>query len=113
MREDKLEFARQLGATDAFVASDENCVAAVKAATGGGVDYAFEVAGSTKVLELSWNITCRRGKTVSAELTHPDQRLSIPLVQLVAEKRTLRGSYLGICAPVRDIPNFVKLHRSK
>jgi alcohol dehydrogenase len=112
MREDKLEFARQLGATDAFIASDENCVAAVKEATGGGVDYAFEMAGSAKALELAWNITGRGGETVSAGLPHPDQRLSIPPVQLVAEERTLRGSYLGSCVPVRDIPNFVQLYRS-
>jgi alcohol dehydrogenase len=112
MREDKLEFARQLGATDTFIASDENCVAAVKEATGGGVDYSFEMAGSAKALELAWNITGRGGETVSAGLPHPDQRLSISPVQLVAEERTLRGSYLGSCVPVRDIPNFVQLYRS-
>jgi alcohol dehydrogenase len=112
MRADKLDFARQLGATDAFLASDENCAAAVKEATGGGVDYAFEMAGSAKALELAWNITGRGGETVSAGLPHPDQRLSIPPVQMVAEERTLRGSYLGSCVPVRDIPNFVQLYRA-
>jgi alcohol dehydrogenase len=112
MREDKLDFARQLGATDAFLASDENCIAAVKEATGGGVDYAFEMAGSAKALELGWNITGRGGETISAGLPHPDQRLAIPPVQLVAEERTLRGSYLGSCVPVRDIPNFVQLYRA-
>jgi len=30
--------------------------------------------------------------------------LSIPAVSLVAEERTLRGSYLGSCVPERDIP---------
>ncbi len=112
MRQDKLDFARQLGATDAFNASDKNCVAAIKEATGGGVDYAFEMAGSAKALELAWNITARGGETVSAGLPHPDQRLSVPPVQLVAEERTLRGSYLGSCVPVRDIPNFVQLYRA-
>ena len=28
-------------------------------------------------------------------LPHPSQQLSIPAVSLVAEERTLRGSYLG------------------
>ncbi|NQV78974.1 MAG: alcohol dehydrogenase catalytic domain-containing protein [Alphaproteobacteria bacterium] len=112
MRQDKLDFARELGATDIFNAGDENCAAAVKEATGGGVDYAFEMAGSAKALELAWNITGRGGETVSAGLPHPDQRLSIPPVQLVAEERTLRGSYLGSCVPVRDIPNFVQLYRA-
>jgi alcohol dehydrogenase len=111
-RDDKLEFARQLGATDAFNAKDEDIVARVKEATGGGVEYAFEMAGSAAALELAWNITGRGGETVSAGLPHPSQRLSIPPVQLVAEERTLRGSYLGSCVPVRDIPNFVQLYRA-
>ena len=111
MHEDKPELARQLGATDTFVTSEENCVATVKETTGGGVDYASEMGGSAKALELAWNITCRGGETVSAGLRHPHQRFSILPVHLVAEERTLPGSYLGGCVPVRDIPNFVKLYR--
>lgn len=111
-RDDKLDFARQLGATDAFNATGEDCVAQVKEVTGGGVDYAFEMAGSAAALELAWNVTGRGGETVSAGLPHPDQRLSVPPVQLVAEERSLRGSYLGSCVPVRDIPNFVQLYRA-
>ena len=36
--------------------------------------------------------------------------LEIPAVSLVAEERTLRGSYLGSCVPAEDIPSFVALH---
>lgn len=111
-RDDKLDFARQLGATDAFNATDDDCVEKTKEATGGGVDYAFEMAGSAAALELAWNITGRGGETVSGGLPHPDQRFSLPPVQLVAEERSLRGSYLGSCVPVRDIPNFVQLYRA-
>ena len=31
---------------------------------------------------------------------------------MVAEERSLRGSYLGSCVPVRDIPNLIQLYRS-
>lgn len=112
MREDKLQLARQLGATDAFAASDPKCVEKVKAATNGGVDYAFEMAGSVEALELAWNITGRGGETVTAGLPNPAKRLQLPAVQLVAEERTLRGSYLGSCVPMRDIPNFIELYRA-
>jgi alcohol dehydrogenase len=37
--------------------------------------------------------------------------LSIPAVSLVAEERTLRGSYLGSCVPKQDIPRFVALYK--
>ncbi len=110
LHDDKLDRAKQMGASDTFNASDANCAEAVRAATGGGVDYAFEMAGSVAALELAWNITRRGGETVTAGLPHPDARLEVPPVTLVAEERTLRGSYLGSCVPVRDIPHFVELY---
>lgn len=110
LHNDKLARAKQLGASDTFNASDPNCVDSIRAATGGGVDYAFEMAGSVPALELAWNITRRGGETVTSGLPHPDERLSLPPVTLVAEERTLRGSYLGSCVPVRDIPHYVELY---
>ena len=38
--------------------------------------------------------------------------LSIPAVSLVAEERTLKGSYLGGAIPRRDIPRYIALHRA-
>lgn len=111
LRDDKLALARQLGATDTVNASDLNAVDQVKALTEGGVDYAFEMAGSVPALELAWAITARGGLTVTGGLPHPDKRMSLPPVQLVGEERTLKGSYLGSCVPVRDIPNYIDLYK--
>lgn len=33
-------------------------------------------------------------------------------MQLVGEERTLKGSYLGSCVPVRDIPTYIGLYQS-
>ena len=109
--EDKLALARQLGATETFDASDPDCAQQVRAATGDGVDYAFEMAGSVAALELAWRITRRGGETVTAGLPHPDHRFSLLPVMLVAEERTLKGSYLGSCVPLRDIPRLIELYR--
>lgn len=109
MLEDKLEAARGLGATDTFLASEADCVERVREATGGGVDYAIEVAGSEQALSLAYRITARGGITVTAGLAHPDKHLSIQQVSLVAEERTLKGSYVGSCIPTRDIPRYVSL----
>jgi alcohol dehydrogenase len=111
LRDDKLALARQLGATDTVNASAADAVEQVKALTGGGVDYAFEMAGSVPALELAWAITARGGETVTAGLPHPDKRMNLPPVQLVAEERTLKGSYLGSCVPVRDIPIYIDLYK--
>ena len=37
--------------------------------------------------------------------------LAVNVVQLVAEERTLKGSYIGTCVPARDIPRYVALFR--
>lgn len=112
LREDKLELARQLGATTTFNATTPDCGAQVRDYTGGGVDYAFEMAGSTAALELAWAITRRGGQTVTAGLPSPERRLSLSALQLVGEERTLKGSYLGSCVPVRDIPAYIALYRA-
>jgi alcohol dehydrogenase len=107
----KLELARELGATDAVLAG-EDAVATVRELTGGGADKAIETAGSERVLAQAYAATRRGGTTVTVGLPHPERMLSIPAVSLVAEERTLRGSYLGSCVPARDLPRFIALYRA-
>ena len=79
--------------------------------THGGVEYAFEMAGRVEALELAYKITRRGGTTVTASLPHPDARFALPHTNLVAEERTLKGSYVGSCVPARDIPRFIQLYQ--
>jgi Zn-dependent alcohol dehydrogenase len=51
------------------------------------------------------------GSTVTVGLPHPEQMLTIPAFSLVAEERTLRGSYLGSSVPRRDVPQFIEAVR--
>lgn len=111
LHDDKLALARQLGATEAVNASDPDCVEQVRALTGGGVDYAFEMAGSVKAMDVAYRVTRRGGMTVSAGLSHPDHKFEVQHVNIVAEERTIKGSYIGSCVPLRDIPRFIALYR--
>ena len=81
------------------------------AATGGGVEFAFELAGSVRALELAYRITRRGGTTVTAGLPPPTATLALPAVNLVAEERTLKGSYIGTAVPSRDIPRYIQLYQ--
>lgn len=108
---EKLELARELGATAAIEASDD-VVEAVREATAGGAEHAIETVGSERVLAEAYAATRRGGTTVTVGLPHPERLLQIPAVSLVAEERTLRGSYLGSCVPARDVPRFVALYRA-
>ena len=111
LQQHRLDLARQLGATHAVNAGDANAVEAVRDLSAGGVDFAFEMAGSVKALELAYKVTRRGGTTVTASLPHPSQTFAIPATQLVAEERTLKGSYVGSCVPARDIPRFIALYQ--
>jgi alcohol dehydrogenase len=111
LSDDKLGLARQLGATDTFNAGASDAVEAIRAATNGGVEYAFEMAGSVRAMELAYTITRRGGTTVTAGLPPPTHTFNLPQVNLVAEERTVKGSYIGTCVPARDIPRYVELYR--
>ncbi|MBI3452324.1 MAG: zinc-dependent alcohol dehydrogenase family protein [Rhodospirillales bacterium] len=111
LSDEKLALARRLGATHAVNAGDADCADKVRAATGGGVDVALEMAGSVKALETAWKATRRGGQTVTAGLPNPGQMMALSPVTLVAEERTLKGSYIGSCVPVRDLPRYIALYR--
>lgn len=104
LNDDKLKLARDLGATLTVNASDPDAAEQIRSATSGGVEFAFEMAGSVKAMELAYRITRRGGTTITAGLPNPEHRFSLSPVSLVAEERSLRGSYIGSSVPVRDIP---------
>jgi alcohol dehydrogenase len=108
----KLAVATQLGATATVEADDPQCAEQIREITRGGVAYAFEMAGSPLALELAYRATRRGGTTVSAGLPHPGQQFTLPHTGLVAEERTIKGSYLGSCVPARDIPRFISWYRA-
>ena len=107
----KLALARELGATAAVDGRAPDCVQQVRALTGGGADFAFEFAGVAQALENAYAMTRRGGVTVTAGLPPPEAKLGVNIVSLVGEERTLKGSYIGTCVPVRDIPRFMDLYK--
>jgi alcohol dehydrogenase len=111
LSEEKLALAKSLGATHTFNAGAADAADAIKQASGGGVDTAIEMAGSTRAFDLAYKITRRGGTTVTAGLPPPTATWPMPPVNLVAEERTIKGSYIGTCVPLRDIPRYVDLYR--
>ncbi len=112
LHDSKLEVAKSLGATAAFNARDPDLVDKIKALTKGGVDYSFEMAGSTQAMEAAYRVTRRGGTTVTAGLPHPDAKWNLQQLSLVAEERTVKGSYIGSCVPMRDIPRYIGLYQA-
>jgi alcohol dehydrogenase len=111
LSDDKLALAKKLGATHTFNAADADLVQKVKDATRGGVDYAVEMAGSVRAFETAYKITRRGGTTITAGLPPPSATWAMPSTHLVAEERTIKGSYIGTCVPSRDLPRYIDLYR--
>jgi alcohol dehydrogenase len=111
LADDKLALVKSLGATDTFNAASPDCAEQVRAATAGGVEFAFELAGSVKAMELAYKITRRGGTTVTAGLPPPTHTFPVPQANLVGEERTIKGSYIGTSVPVRDIPRYIALYK--
>jgi alcohol dehydrogenase len=108
----KLELAKSLGATHVVLANEGDPVATIREISRGGVQFAFETVGNEKVLIQAYGATRRGGTTVTAGLPHPQRQFTVPAVSLVAEERTVKGSYMGSAVPSRDIPRFVALYRA-
>ncbi len=107
----KLELARSLGATHTVLAGPDT-VAQIREATRGGADFAIETAGVEIALAQAYAATRRGGTTVTVGLPHPQKQFAISAVSLVAEERTVKGSYMGSAVPSRDLPRFIDLYRA-
>jgi alcohol dehydrogenase len=109
--EEKLAVAKELGATATVNAGAKDAVEQVRDLTGGGVDFAFEMAGSVRAMESAYRMTKRGGTTVTAGLPNPEDRWALQQVHLVAEERTVKGSYIGSAVPGRDIPRYIAMYQ--
>ncbi len=107
----KLDLARSLGATDCIHAGGGKAAEAVRELTRGGVDHAIDASSTLDGFSSAFESTRRGGCTVTTSLTHPSQQFSFSLARIVAEARTIKGSYIGTCVPGRDIPAFIQLYR--
>ena len=107
-KESQLALARELGA-DITVISSENAAAQIVKLTGGGVDHAIDASGALPAIEIALASLLRGGQLVLVGLPNPAAQWPLFPAWLVANDVTVRGSYMGSCVPVRDIPRLVQL----
>ena len=107
---ERRDMASNFGATDVLDPTQEDVVAKAKELTGGiGVDYAFDGAGSAKVIQDCINASRLGGTTVMVGAPmDPVLEIPIPALFLTHEKK-ITGSLLGSCNSHRDVARFVAL----
>ncbi|MEL7188117.1 MAG: zinc-binding dehydrogenase [Pseudomonadota bacterium] len=101
---EKRALAVELGAAKAVAPGDDDDLF--------GADVVIETVGKAAVLNRAYAAATRGGRVVTVGLPHPDEKLDIPALSLVADGKTLQGSYMGSCIPSRDIPRFIGLWKA-
>ncbi|MCA9503294.1 MAG: Zn-dependent alcohol dehydrogenase [Myxococcales bacterium] len=108
---ERRDYAANFGATDVLDPTQVDVVAKAIELTGGiGVDYAFDGAGHSKLIQDGIN-ACRIGGTMTmVGAAMQPLEMPIPALFLTHEKK-LQGCLLGSCNGHRDIPRFLALWR--
>ncbi len=112
LADDKLEFAKQFGATITINASREDPVERIKEITNGGAHFAFDAIGVQKTMEQivpsvrQGIVAIREGGT--AVLVGVPQTTATFTMRDFFLARTLRGSYGGSSRPETDFPTFLQ-----
>lgn len=101
---EKLSTATELGASAGYTPAE-------LADRGIRATLVVEAAGSARAFETAVTATAPGGTTVTVGLPNPAARAAISPLTLVAEARTIVGSYLGSAVPSRDIPRYAQMWR--
>jgi Zn-dependent alcohol dehydrogenase len=110
---EKLEAALRLGATDAveWAGGPDETAEAVRAISGGGVDYAIEATGLTEAARAAFLSTRARGAAVLIGIPAADAEVSFPALSIPRMERRVLGSVYGSARPERDFPALLALYR--
>jgi alcohol dehydrogenase len=101
----KLEEALALGASEVFTPAE-------LVESGVTASVVVEAAGNPRAFETAVSATSVGGTTVTVGLPAPTAMASISPLGLVAQARSIVGSYQGSAVPERDIPRYVELWRA-
>lgn len=106
----KLDLASDLGATECVqVEPGEHVGEVIRDRVPKGVDYAFEVIGSTEIVSQVFEATRVGGTTVMVGAPAPGTTIEIDSRTLFGDRRLL-GCTGGGNVPARDIPRIMQLH---
>ena len=111
LSEDKLEAAKEFGATHGVLASDENASEQVKALTDGrGVDYAFVTVGAPVAFQDAPALLTKGGAMVIVGMPPADAVVGYKPLALADASQRFLGSSMGQTVVKRDIPWLLELY---
>ncbi len=109
----KLEWARDMGATDTVNSAKTDPVAAIQALTDGhGADVVIDAVGRPETWKQAFYARDLAGTVVLVGVPTPDMKIpEIPLIDVFGRGGALKSSWYGDCLPSRDFPMLVDLYK--
>ena len=109
MLENKLAYARTMGATDTVNASKDDPVKAVQELVRGGVDFAFEAIGNTTAGAQAFDMVRRGGTAVIVGMMPFGSKLELNGAAFLGEKG-VKGSFYGSTRFRVDMPRLCEFY---
>lgn len=107
----RLELAKELGATHTINSRDVDVIEAVRAITGGGVDFALESTGRPEVLEQGIEALAGLGVIGVVGAPKLGTKAAFDINNLLLGGRSIRGIVEGDSVPKVFIPQLVQLYQ--
>lgn len=107
---ERLELAKELGATHVINSKEEDPVAKVKELTDQlGVEWSIDTTGIPAVIQQGIDVLMPGG--VTAPLAVTQKKTEIATINLVYNDKTVTGVKMGASVPRRDIPRLIELYK--
>jgi aryl-alcohol dehydrogenase len=110
LHDERLDFARSVGATHTLNPARDDVVAALIALTGYGIDYALDTTGVAKVIRQAADSLAPRGTCGVLGASAPGTEIVLDEVHFMSGGRRLMGIVEGESTPDTFIPTLIKLH---
>lgn len=107
----KLEWAKDFGATHTVNSSEVDAVEAIRELTdGNGVDVAIEAVGLPQTYEQAFYARDLAGTVVLVGVPNPEMKVELPFIEIFGRGGSLKSSWYGDCLPSRDFPMLIDLY---
>ncbi len=108
--DNKLQMAKQFGATDVVNGSEVDAVATVREMTKDRLDYAFEAIGNVKAARQCFDMVRRGGTAVIVGMMPFNSEISVPGPAFLGEKKMI-GSFYGSTRQRVDMPKLLNFYK--
>jgi S-(hydroxymethyl)mycothiol dehydrogenase len=107
----KLQWAREFGATDIVNARQVDVVDTIQELTNGfGADVVIDAVGRPETWKQAFYARDLAATVVLVGVPTPEMRIDMPLIDFFSHGGSLKSSWYGDCLPERDFPTLINLY---